>query len=853
MDNLTIGPVNNLRSRNNDTNPSELVNGRSTSPHLAIDMEGTHDLVPYPTASTQDTIVPTQDTTSLLGVPSEVWYFDEGTHNLCRESKLPLEITIVERMTPREWRTEDCQLEPGLYNLVFGISTQFFDASLVDSIVFYIDINGNYQSQVVEVISGKYLREFLEQSNAAGQAGQICELKLHQQIGVDDQQIDDNDQQTEVDDQHRDGFKLNVKMEIHLRHDISPETTQRVLSMHYFELYKCSETKAQGTFTAIHYGNQELISNMKLISTCVIGSPMHVHKTYAHKPYVWSIDVRHRENPNDPVRSLKINRYSISGDGKRVATLSETNDSLFLDLWDISGPEGSAPHSPEKLAKIRLKRPDGRTHTDPHASIAVSWNASYITLFPTTEESWVEQLAFYDGERSDKLDKLTPIFDSHSGKELPKFKGEAKFHITNTNNPEPSNELFITCNGYSVDIYKVYGQWSHIFRIQVQPPESIYLERLTIKKLRELTENFARKLIGSLQGKFFLSFSVIGSDLRPLIWDIKKHSLVVAMTGSERSSKYPMFATFSNDQSILAILQDGSIRTYWTGSKAAIGEWAVPPYLHISRLMFVRNDTQLLVECTDSTKQERVGYILDPMTTRMTLRDKNLIGKVLGPGEYMPEVYQRYGDCYQENNIRPQRIYSCRNSKLDFIQLDNITYDPDSLNTRECGQQMCNGTSLIPITSEAFKSESGLEFKYEFNASENSQEFKISMDTDTYCSASDDNRMFYKLPTFLLKISDGLHHKSFRIPTVTPSAASKGPTVFFLSQKMLLILCSNVMITVWKLPVKYNDECTLLTARWIEDKRISSNTTTTSVDIKQCEYHQHLFIRDSEDVEYTSR
>ncbi|KAF9136497.1 hypothetical protein BGX21_007987, partial [Mortierella sp. AD011] len=93
--------------------------------------------------------------------------------------------------------------------------------------------------------------------NAAGRVGQICELKLHQQIDGDVQQTDDggqqsddddqqsDDQQTDVGDQKQGGFKLNIKMEIRLCHDVSLESTRSVISMHYFELYKCSNTKAQ--------------------------------------------------------------------------------------------------------------------------------------------------------------------------------------------------------------------------------------------------------------------------------------------------------------------------------------------------------------------------------------------------------------------------------------------------------------------------------------------------------------------------------------------------------------------------------------------------------------------------------
>ncbi|KAF9374977.1 hypothetical protein BGX21_003971 [Mortierella sp. AD011] len=319
-----------------------------------------------------------------------------------------------------------------------------------------------------------------------------------------------------------------------------------------------------------------------------------------------------------------------------------------------------------------------------------------------------------------------------------------------------------------------------------------------------------------------------------------------------------------------------------------------------------------------------MGYILDPLTARVTLMDKNPIAKVLGPGEYTPEVKGRDRSKEDKKTV-PQRLYTCHNSKLDFIQLDNIIYDPDNLNTQQCGQQICNDASLTLWTGETFESGSGLKFSYKSNASENSQEFKIPKYTDTSGLDSDNKHIHYKLSTFPLKISHGQQQRPLKIPIVTlatepkdptatepkdptatepkdpttipnavlksigpsnaqlattitaRSAAPKDTTVLFLRQKMLLILCSNVIITVWRLPEKYSEECTLLTARWIEAERFSSDTATKSVDersssdtttksveecfssdtitksidIKQYEQHQRLFIRDTEHVEHS--
>ncbi|KAF9373423.1 hypothetical protein BGX21_004430, partial [Mortierella sp. AD011] len=300
MDNLTISPVGNPRPCDNDINPSELARDHLAVPHVAINMEGPNHLSRSATVPPQNKTAPTLDTfTDSRRAASSL-------SDPCI-TKHSFEISSKDGVTTRKC-TIDCQLMPGLYNIDFGISAQSPHALSFDSIVFYIGVDGDgrtkRQSQITEAITGKDMQGF--QEFLSSNIRQTCKLKLHQQIGIGDQQ------------QNR--YKLNVKMEIRLRPDASPEAkATSSLSIHYFALYECSETKAQGLPTRVH--------------------KMHVHKTYVHKPYVWSIDVQHCENPDGPLQSLEISRYSISGDGTRVATLSATDDSLFLDLWDISGPE----------------------------------------------------------------------------------------------------------------------------------------------------------------------------------------------------------------------------------------------------------------------------------------------------------------------------------------------------------------------------------------------------------------------------------------------------------------------------------------------------------------------------------
>ncbi|KAF9101718.1 hypothetical protein BGX27_011357 [Mortierella sp. AM989] len=353
------------------------------------------------------------------------------------------------------------------------------------------------------------------------------------------------------------------------------------------------------------------------------------------------------------------------------------------------------------------------------------------------------------------------------------YPGEGRFMDGNE-----SNELFLFIgqvpedeeDEYSIGIYQVSTSWSYLYNLKYSVPIG-----------------FARPLADSIQGKYFSCFTDNG--LRT-IWDIRARSLVVVMPEKPKVKASLNLITFSRNQSMIAILQDNTIRTYWTGSRSAIGKWPVPPDICVSHLAFVRDDSQLLVQFTDSRsgEQEQAGYILDPFSAKLL----NL-GKVLGSGSYV---------CKTSMAKETQNLYSHHNSKLDFIELDDIIYDPDSNVSYKCDQQKCDksisilinqGSATIGANSIASASEP------RFNCITEPDKKSYSGATTTFSLKDSESKQLLNIPVDIL-------------------CDSVQPKVHFLSSQMLLILYYKYFIVVWRVWEKGN--FTLQNVHWIQARTI---------------------------------
>ncbi|KAF8970263.1 hypothetical protein BGZ46_010537 [Entomortierella lignicola] len=712
------------------------------------------------------------------------------------------------------WSIDIRELKHKLYNLVLGASFDNVDFANIESIVFYIDVLSPGFKKVTrpftEVRNSQQLQALSRSSNG------VYRLKIHRQF--------ENNEPGGV-------APLSIKMEIRPRPNPESEDdfipARDFILLRYFELYECSE--------------ENHINDLPL---------------YDHKPYLWSLDVQHKESPTDPrpAQSIKIIQYSISGDGTHAATLSATDSSLYLDLWDISKTVGNAlaptdvkerwhmaPYCPKLSAKTHIPftklesgvsdlsvsdNISGVVLLNPvkdnvaiamNAAIAVSWNADSVALFPTAEVSWLKELVVYDhsGPHDHKVledqgKKSKPAVDIKSCGGLAGFYGEAKFHIIDTKNPKLENQLFITCDGISVDIYNVYGAWSHVVNVQLSVVRPVGLEKYGLEN-----QSFAKNLIDNIQGKYF---TWARDESQSYIWDIEARSLASVVTSPK--GKDPTVAAFSSDESMVAIFQGGFIGTYLTATGTAHGKYSIHYKRQVSRLTFIRNDSQIMVDLSDHEGNYESGYILDIAASTITRVDK-----FSDPGKYLREA--RY------SGTGSQGLYASHGSMLNLVRLEDIIFNPDPHSVSTCGCDQENGAEFPPAPySSTFTSESGLKF------------------IPGYPDSDDEDGQGCK--SFLLEIShNGLRRDLLRLPSVVLDPYVERPYkctykyVYFFKDQSQILIHLDEFITIWKLPDTYDGECTLIQSHWLQDKPFKNGNDDPlelddSMGVQCCKHNQQL-------------
>ncbi|KAG0003354.1 hypothetical protein BGZ65_001781, partial [Modicella reniformis] len=251
-----------------------------------------------------------------------------------------------------------------------------------------------------------------------------------------------------------------------------------------------------------------------------------------HLPFIWSIDVAQRKDQaatNASTQSPTVSHYAVSGNGNFVLTLSVQDESLQLDLWDLeldSIPavvvtdakdaamdtdtfnEHRAPFLPKPRGQVLVPLSQSLTQNRPRnqwnvvlpyldlvdasLTVSISWDGSQIVLMSGTREYLTEPFQAYINmsmettleKKVSTLDTLKPITQDQTCVQLKGYCGFGRFHFTTTTGQNLEDELLITCDGKTVDIYTVFGTWCQIRTIEFSVSDPI-------------------PLINSLCGKYF--------------------------------------------------------------------------------------------------------------------------------------------------------------------------------------------------------------------------------------------------------------------------------------------------------------------------------------------------------------
>ncbi|KAF9414892.1 hypothetical protein BGZ94_000245, partial [Podila epigama] len=663
------------------------------------------------------------------------------------------------------WSADISHLKNRLYQPILGISFKGVELKSLDSIIFHIGVDiPNFRSHpYFEIITKQQLKK-------------MCRWKLHRQFDIK---------------RYTTKHPLLVKMEI-IRSACPPhEPTQEYLELHYFELHSSP---------AEYYD---------------VDAPL-----IDHMPFLWSINIEHKEAPADvgPVTFVDIIHYAISGDCKYAVTLSVMDNNLYLELWDLSyTTRNSFPVTNVKDPSIRppsvwserislpLPKLDKSGNPVPvNAAVSISWSGAYVALFPTTKDSRMEHSVIYKSLTSpcpellkENLDSRTPMIGLQRW-EGPNFYGKGMFHITDVVNPQERNELFITCDGASVQIYKVHEAWSRICTVPLGADPLLSTKDCTI----------------SLGGKYFTWFRGEG---QAFIWNIEADALANVITGGK--GKGACLAEFSSDGLMVAISWDNTITTYWTESGTEIGNYQLPIKTHASGLTFIRNDSRILVDWISQREEseEAFGYILS--TATMSQLDK------------FPNL-GRYSNGIGCSKVGQQGLYSCHGSTLNLIELEDYMFDPISPTTCICNEDNWNDYSVLPALSknQAFIASSGLSFIPMFNESSDCPGDTHSVSLIVSYHGSE--RELIRLPPFTLDKYDSFncYYKS----------------AHYRSSLSQLLLYSDEIIVIFSLPETFDGDCNIVQVYWLQDDIFRGNKVPIQLkeelDLQCCKHQKQLLM-----------
>ncbi|KAF9176729.1 hypothetical protein BGZ50_009779, partial [Haplosporangium sp. Z 11] len=497
-------------------------------------------------------------------------------------------------------------------------------------------------------------------------------------------------------------MSLTVRITIQKKNDISTVIDPGALELHYMEL---------------RLNNPEGYQDEASLIT--------------HRPYLWTLDVRTIGPISDGNRQHKptrIHAFGISGDGRYAATLASTNDDSIhlLIMWalpDMTDRKASASRDSmnyeEEIPTDRLSHGPRAcavevitTHSPIETSyyisivVSVSWDGSKIALgekkFYRSRGLW-KIFSIYDYKQDVQHTKVaSPSADSTTMAtlrsstahqhcmNLKDFLGYGLFQLTNRQDPDVKDELFIACDEKCILVYRMHPQWNLLHTISTASALGLCYKLGQHGKHFAVTER---------------EYGVISAR------NIENGSIAsFAYTGCS--------AAFSNDGKIMAVYissDEEAITSYWTATGTALGTYVLPDGSpNIIGIQFIKDDSRILVSLgCDHHKHIQATTWLVLETASMTVVDNILIPQsfngysslVLGSDSTF------YLSCGASLDLVPTYIQpriACTDHCLENLTpLDDLTTFEDRLIIITMGQ---------PTT---FTASSGLNYHFELQNSSN--------------------------------------------------------------------------------------------------------------------------------------
>ncbi|KAF8980484.1 hypothetical protein BGZ46_004135 [Entomortierella lignicola] len=470
-------------------------------------------------------------------------------------------------------------------------------------------------------------------------------------------------------------------------------------------------------------------------------------------------------------------------------------------MWDLKSDVSQntlsnplTPFKPRRVGQYHLPLFKIARQTSQAIMVSLSWNASKVSVVAENESFLKHAFSVFSfdkslqsparGKSSSTFNSLTPYDASRLDPKLKTFYGYGRFHMIDVSNPNIEDQLFVTCDKNSVNIYSAHEQWSHLRSII--DGAMAWNPSATMDTVRAKYVSW-----NSEQGVVYVG------------------DLITGLIVTRRQYSKSTVSRFSRDGSQMIMHHTGfEVSTYWTESGTHINTTdcclGFPAYFQDESRLILSS-----VVWDEAFGRGEQGAILD--ATNMFTVDRIAIST------------QNYEQQLQSYGPEARKIIALHGSKLSLYRIEDVTIKPYSQPRHSCNDSCFDElTTLSSIDAQAisegentqFVASSGLRFRVELRAAS----------TSGWRCGSD---LLQSLVIWVTN-SEGKSREALIIP---PSDLGNilgiwlENRITFNATTQQVIIRSHILLMMWVLPTTFEGDFMLLNAAWtqlcrfqIEDK-----------------------------------
>ncbi|KAG0295172.1 hypothetical protein BGZ96_012368 [Linnemannia gamsii] len=523
-----------------------------------------------------------------------------------------------------------------------------------------------------------------------------------------------------------------------------------------------------------------------------------------------------------------------AGDGRfAVINTAMGDDDEFIEVWDLQDYEIESKKADDPMDKgspvddgvtegveeVVVKRHRATPVAwmplaTGNTLFSISWDGSLVVVMDRKKpespedgkddpsEVYQSLFAVYQCSRDDKGTSETPpsrmslvrydVEQTCPG--LRNYVGDGVFHMVDKLNPDPKDELFVACNGITIEIYSTFEQWT--------PLRSIVMDSTLARQNQPFDMGSA--MFRQLQGRYLITTN----DTEGFTYDIMQGTLISFSTAVPEAYVCTMnyLSTVSPDGLLIAISGYRHVSVYRTQTWTLQGTYVFDEIAsdeRVERAIFMDDGNLLHVmvgQIENVRWQGRPGYILDVAT--MTV-----VGRVAADGTDTIRL--------SPLDESVQGIVYSGYTKLWHMRLeDRRTLRSPTGDTDRCTDRCDHPDSLYSCVDEG-TSPSGLHLKV--------QRVDASFGSDTKRK---------KRSTLTVTMTDPTNSQAKKMIFPLPRVYRLDKAAFFADFRYLLIMCEGAFFA-WSVPTTFEGDFRLQMVLYAEGSN-EWEWTICSHDIVRC-------------------